>query len=382
MSYLTSNNKGKVFSKKSAIAKAAPLLFQDTVYTYAPTSGQVSTISASSLINYQIQLQPNQVLVSALPEVYNLTATGVGSTSASISSMGSYADYTISDLSNNQIIGQTNGALHALCSACFNLNDEGAEDIRKHSQTGADWVCSSINDQSPQYNAANLSSVTVAAAGPAELYLPQGAFNGGINIDIQGRNTLVCHASAPSTVASVVSGHRLACVIRTYNQPLPGGRPSVMYPRIRQFNFPAQSTTAGSSLSFQMNVNSQVVGLLFYASTANQNWDPADTNLSTKGTGTVNANTSAGQRLLSVPLCVLKNESNVSGIYVYAAQFSPSIEWTSVPIQNFVDTLTIDVNPDNTSLSGTSLDWTFAVICQEVATPVGSSGYNVAPLKI
>lgn len=379
MSLLTSNNKGKTYAKNGAIKNDVPLLFQDTVYTYAPTSGQVTTISQSTLINYQIQLQPNQVLVSMLPEAYYVQGA-TNYTSASIANLGSYADYTISDLSNNQIIGQTNGALHAIANACFNLNDEGAEDIRKHSQPGADWVCVGINDQSPGYSTVNLTSSVVAAVGPAELYMPQGAFNGGLNIDIQGRNTLVCNSAGSAT--SSVAGHRLSCVLRTYNQPLPGGRPTVMYPRLRQFQFPGQATTKGSSLSFQMNVNSQLVGMFFFASTANQNWNPANINLSTKGTGTCNINTSAGQRLLSGPLCVLKNESNMSGIYVYAVEFIPHMEWTSVPVSNWVDTLTVDVNGDSDILDGTARDWTFCCITQEVATPVGSSGYNVAPLKL
>jgi len=371
-------------SAAEARKEQIPLLYNDTVQVFNPSSGNVTTVTGSTLINYQINLASNQCLVSLQPEIYNVTANAT-STSAGIASLGAFATVRLSDQSSNEIFYCSQQS-NALANIMFNLDQGGGTEVLKaHSQSGANFACVSSADQSPQYSSASdVSSVRFATLGPGELYIPAGTLTGNLSVDIQGRNNVVNSPINPGA-ASVCGGARLIAKIRQYNQPIP--RPKVVFARCREFFFPAVSVTAGSALQLSCPINSQVLGFFFSFATAGRNYLVGDKNLSTLGTGLCELNTSSGSRLINQPLSAMRNESLVSNIYVYGSQFMPTKHWASSAegdtemIHNWVDTGLLTITPDNSALSATSCDVTVVFLTQEIITPVGQTGVSVAPVK-
>jgi len=375
---LTSNNKKVQLSRRTAVIEDTPLLYSDQVVSFAPSSGNVTTWNTSSLLNFQLNLAPNQCLVKMIPELYNITCTSTNLTYNT--AMGNFCTIRVSDQSNNEIM-YCSGGSNAIASVAWNQEEKAVEQLVQHSSNlPADWGCVSPINQLPFSSNVDVSATRYAALGPAEIYLPQGGITGALSIDMQGKSNIFQGTGA---TAAVLSGARLVCWIRNYNQPIP--RPRVIFPRLREFNFYSQATTAGSALQFQCPVNSQVVGFFVYANPAGVTYATGLTNLSNRGTGTVEINTSSGQRILSSPLCVLRNESILNEISVYAAEFAPTEEWsgsTAHLTQNWVQTAIVSINPDNTALVGGLYDYTIVFACQEVMEPVSASSYNIAPIKM
>lgn len=340
---------------------SSKLYFMDEIVQLAPVSGQpTSAFGSSTIVDWNLDLGQNQELIDVNPEFYGLVA----STTATVSGMGSFADWRLESAGSGAEITAGNGQVHALAQSAFVYD---FNKIASLSRDNADWGCVSAIDQA---NDTVASAGTVNQLGPGNLFIPSG-LNGRLRLRCEGRNNGL-KGNGTEVALTSLSGARVNAKIRTYSEPQP--REAIVYPRIRQFQFD-QTMSAGSTYDFIVNCHDDLLAVMIYAETDNRR----NTNslLSLDGpTASLEVIDSNGGRLFSAPLAELRyQESSHTSLPVYVHAFHPAETWGSVIHHNRVNTLTFKLTPG--TVSSTACDITIACIVQNQACPRGNNDYDI-----
>jgi hypothetical protein len=337
------------------------LYFKDEVLQLAPVSGQpTSSFGQGTIVDWNLDLGNNQELLEVNPEFYGV---GTANTSCTVSGMGSFADWRLETAGSGAEIVSANGQTHALAQSAF------VYDFNKiASNSIGDWRCVDAINQA-NATETDLSSVTVNTVGPGNLFIPSG-LSGRLRLRCEGRNGVIYDDNGGAGMSSL-AGARVNAKIRTYTKPQ--DRETVVYPRIRQFQF-NQTLTAGSTSDLIVNCHDDLLAIMIYAEASGKrntnNLESLD-----GPTASLEVIDSNGGRLFNAPLSELRyQESSHTNLPVYVHSFHPPSTWGDMIHHNRVNTLTFKLT---SGALVSNAEITVACVVQNQVCPRGNNDYDV-----